>query len=587
MIRISWLCCLISLSIRYSIHGLYSPEPTADNLYLLGMQNANMQENPFLSQRSVQTQVPMQNLYEQSLPPATDLSSSWTENYPQDTSGNVMTYSGQQFPQQQQKQTMFAETKQPAATPQSFNAQKQTIPPSSGLLTLQQKSSETQMRTESDLLCQGQPSETVIPSQDERRFVVCIGNNRGFEQRCPKGLYYHSESRRCERKWKGLENPCARQPCLNGGHCVPTDVTSYKCECAPGFDGKNCELDSHFCQIRQPCGKSPQVRCQSFRLGAALQYMCIIQNGRGYGLNLEEVQQNPCQGTDGPQLLAMSDRGFIMCDGEFMFVESCPGGTVWDDLRKACAWPDMRRRMDISLTDQTQKQQINDQQQQRPMMSSITPTTQASTQQPSKIFEQQSKSTPLYDTLVSMSEQHQQPSKLEQSKPTSLYDTLVSMSQQQESPQSLQNLAAAQREKMQQYQMTQPVEQMEAASASEQISVPRPEMTEQYQMAQQAGTMEELSATEQYSVPQHEVVQQNQIGHQMRPMAEFPTSGQRSTLQREITQRTEPMQQHQVAEQLISPTYNNQQQFYQQRMWQTPMQRQQFFPQMSPQALIH
>jgi hypothetical protein len=31
-----------------------------------------------------------------------------------------------------------------------------------------------------------------------------------------------------------------------------------------------------------------------------------------------------------------------MCDGERLFVESCPGGTIWDDLNKACVWPDMQ-----------------------------------------------------------------------------------------------------------------------------------------------------------------------------------------------------------------------------------------------------
>jgi hypothetical protein len=25
-----------------------------------------------------------------------------------------------------------------------------------------------------------------------------------------------------------------------------------------------------------------------------------------------------------------------------MFVESCPGGTIWDDVEKACTWPDMQ-----------------------------------------------------------------------------------------------------------------------------------------------------------------------------------------------------------------------------------------------------
>ena len=31
-----------------------------------------------------------------------------------------------------------------------------------------------------------------------------------------------------------------------------------------------------------------------------------------------------------------------MCDNEFMFVESCPGGTIWDDIEKACSWPDQQ-----------------------------------------------------------------------------------------------------------------------------------------------------------------------------------------------------------------------------------------------------
>ena len=37
-----------------------------------------------------------------------------------------------------------------------------------------------------------------------------------------------------------------------------------------------------------------------------------------------------------------------MCDGESMFVESCPGGTIWDDLNKACVWPDMQGVVGVS-----------------------------------------------------------------------------------------------------------------------------------------------------------------------------------------------------------------------------------------------
>jgi hypothetical protein len=197
--------------------------------------------------------------------------------------------------------------------------------------------------SQADVLCQGQPADTVIPLQDTRVFVVCVGESKGFEQHCPKGLQYHRDARRCERKLGPLENPCASQPCLNGGQCVPTDVTSYQCQCPPGFDGKTCELDARVCQQQQPCGPTTaETRCQSFRLGAALQYVCICQTDKSYGPNCQQAIPSPCTGVDGPQPLSHTDKGFIMCDGERMFVESCPGGTLWDDLNKACVWPDMQ-----------------------------------------------------------------------------------------------------------------------------------------------------------------------------------------------------------------------------------------------------
>jgi hypothetical protein len=41
-----------------------------------------------------------------------------------------------------------------------------------------------------------------------------------------------------------------------------------------------------------------------------------------------------------------------MCDGERMFVESCPGGTVWDDINKACVWPDLQQPIPQQLDQQ-------------------------------------------------------------------------------------------------------------------------------------------------------------------------------------------------------------------------------------------
>jgi len=139
-----------------------------------------------------------------------------------------------------------------------------------------------------------------------------------------------------------IPNPCESQPCLNGGQCVLLDPSIHECRCQPGFDGKTCELDARVCQTQQPCGQSPDVKCQSFRWGAALSHMCVFQNGLGYGFNTQQIHPNPCQGAKGPQPLANSDKGFLLCDGEAMSPESCPGGTVWDDLPKACVWPDMQ-----------------------------------------------------------------------------------------------------------------------------------------------------------------------------------------------------------------------------------------------------
>jgi hypothetical protein len=159
-----------------------------------------------------------------------------------------------------------------------------------------------------DTICRGQQPETVIPLDNGRRFVVCLYDSKGVEQQCPKGLFYHPESRRCERSMSSfsprhffilkfffssielgpLGNPCSSQPCLNGGQCTQTDVSSYQCQCPPGFDGKLCELDANVCQTQQPCGQSPDTKCQSFRLGAALPYVCILQSGHAYGLNAQQ-----------------------------------------------------------------------------------------------------------------------------------------------------------------------------------------------------------------------------------------------------------------------------------------------------------
>jgi len=200
--------------------------------------------------------------------------------------------------------------------------------------------------TQADILCRGQRPETVIPIDNNRRFVVCLDDTKGVVQDCPKGLLYHEGSRRCERRLGPSDNLCASQPCFNGGQCLPTD-SWFQCQCAPGFEGPTCELDARVCQTQNPCGSAAGVRCQSFRLGAALSWVCLFDDETSYGPSSSQIIAGPCQDHDGPQSLAYTNKGFLMCDGLRMFVESCPGGTIWDKLNKACVWPDME--IDSSL----------------------------------------------------------------------------------------------------------------------------------------------------------------------------------------------------------------------------------------------
>lgn len=191
--------------------------------------------------------------------------------------------------------------------------------------------------TEADIQCKGQLADTIIPFRHGNRFFVCLGEDKGVEQSCPQNLIINLETRRCERK-VALKNPCELNPCLNNGECIRTDY-SFECRCQPGFGGRTCELDSRVCQTQQPCGLSFDTKCQSFHFGAALEYVCIIQDGLAYGLSAQQTHANPCQNGDGLFPLAFTNKGFIMCDNGNMFVESCPGGTIFDDLTKVCVWP--------------------------------------------------------------------------------------------------------------------------------------------------------------------------------------------------------------------------------------------------------
>jgi hypothetical protein len=38
-----------------------------------------------------------------------------------------------------------------------------------------------------------------------------------------------------------IGDPCAQNPCLNGGQCVPNSFGGFTCTCIPPYSGQRCE----------------------------------------------------------------------------------------------------------------------------------------------------------------------------------------------------------------------------------------------------------------------------------------------------------------------------------------------------------
>ena len=57
--------------------------------------------------------------------------------------------------------------------------------------------------------------------------------------------YTLGETSICKYCWKTkyifTDSKCSPNPCQNGGTCTLKGYTGYKCQCRPGYCGKNCE----------------------------------------------------------------------------------------------------------------------------------------------------------------------------------------------------------------------------------------------------------------------------------------------------------------------------------------------------------
>ncbi|XP_033880205.3 slit homolog 1 protein-like isoform X2 [Acipenser ruthenus] len=121
-------------------------------------------------------------------------------------------------------------------------------------------------------------------------------------------------------------SPCTSNPCRNEGTCQSDPVEVYKCTCAPGFKGKDCETTLNAC-ISNPCAN--EGICQPSP-GESGGYTCTCPQGfKGPAceVNLDDCEDNDCE------------TGATCVDGVNNYTCLCPPyhtGDLCEELEDVC-----------------------------------------------------------------------------------------------------------------------------------------------------------------------------------------------------------------------------------------------------------
>lgn len=187
--------------------------------------------------------------------------------------------------------------------------------------------------------CKGRMPEERIPFPDNsNKFIVCHLGETYDIMSCPRHLVFNVHTSHCENSFRKPKG-CSSNPCLNEGQCVDTTFGNYKCQCASGFTGLNCETRTT-CDTSD-CG--PNGVCLQLPPGSPVDHFCLCEEGMTYGLtcNDKHVEHNPCLSNDA-DLHSFPNKHnkalFLQCEGHVPHIKFCAYPLVYSHDVQRCDW---------------------------------------------------------------------------------------------------------------------------------------------------------------------------------------------------------------------------------------------------------